>query len=107
VSVSTWFDESYPPSVLNPPPPVVLPTGATAGTPGAWTPPGSDVPSSLAEANALGLSLGPAWTGGAYVPLDPAGSVYWNGTAFELGVAPALDDEAQATAPKRRRKADD
>jgi len=89
---TTWFDESYPPSVLHPEPPPIPPTGATAGTPGAWTPPGSDVPSTLAEANALGLSLGAAWTGGTYLPLDPVGTVYWDGTAFVLGVAPALDD---------------
>jgi hypothetical protein len=104
MSTSTWFDESYPPSVLNPPPPVVLPTGATAGTPGAWTPPGCDVPSSLAEANALGLSLGAAWSGLTYVELDPTGSVYWTGTAFALGVAPALD-EGTTTSSTRRRKA--
>ena len=86
--MSVTWDESYPPSVLHP---ALPPTGATAGTPGAWTPAGSDVPSSVAEANALGLSLGAAWTTGQYVVLDNASQThaYWDGTKFVSGEAPA------------------
>jgi len=88
--MTTYWDESYPPSVLHPAPPPP-PTGATAGTPGAWTPPGSTEPSSVAEANALGLALGAAWTEGQYVVLANASSThaYWDGTHFVGGEAPA------------------
>lgn len=85
------WDGSYPPSVLHPVPPAPPPTGATPGTPGAWTPDGSDVPASVAEANALGLSLGAAWPAGSYVVLDNASSThcYWDGSKFVSGEAPA------------------
>ena len=80
-----YYDESYPPSVLVNP----VPTGATPGAPGSFTPSGSNVPNDLAELQALG-SLGQttAWTTGQYVSLEPSGSAYWNGTAWALGVAP-------------------
>lgn len=87
-----WFDGSYPPSVLHPVPPVVPVTGATAGTPGAWVPANAyPLPASVAEANALGLTLGAAWTAGQYVVLANASSThtYWSGTAFASGNAPA------------------
>jgi hypothetical protein len=83
--MTTIWDGSYPPSVLFPPQP---PTGATAGTPGAWTPSGSVVPTTLAEANALGLSLGAAWATGQYVLLANGSThIHWNGTAFASGNA--------------------
>jgi hypothetical protein len=87
-----WFDQSYPPSVLTPTPPVVPVTGATGGTPGAWVPADAyPLPASVAEANALGLSLGAAWTEGQYVVLDNPSHThtYWNGTGFASGNAPA------------------
>ena len=79
-----YYDESYPPSILG-----VQPTGVTAGAPGSFTPPGSNVPDNLAQLSGLG-SLGQttAWTTGQYVNLDPSGSAYWNGTQWALGVAP-------------------
>jgi len=97
----TWFDASYPPSVLQP---AVGPTGATAGTPGSWTPAGSTVPADLAAANALGLSLGAAWTAGQYVVLGDASEAHWAGAAFVAGRAPTEDPEPEATTSKRRRK---
>lgn len=104
--MSTIWDESYPPSLFAPP--VITPTGAVAGTPGHWTPSGAQAPATLAEANALGLSLGPAWTGLTYVPLSPTGSVYWTGGAFALGVAPGLANEPTGDSPRRgRRKAEE
>jgi hypothetical protein len=109
--MSETFDESYPPSLFSPPaPPVVVPTGATAGAPGAWTPPGSQAPSSLAEANALGLALGPVWAAGQWVDLAGGGDIHWAGAAFVAGVAPVVEDPAPETsqASKRgRRKAEE
>lgn len=84
-NLSTYYEESYPPSVLIYP----LPTGVTRGAPGSFTPAGCNVPNSLAELQALGaLGQTVAWTTGQYVSLDPVGSAYWTGTAWALGVAP-------------------
>ena len=97
--MTTYWDGSYPPSVLHPPEP---PTGATAGTPGAWTPDGSVTPSTLAEANALGLSLGAAWTAGQYVLLaNGTTHIHWGGSAFVAGNA-ALEEAPEATKAKRK-----
>ena len=63
------------------------PTGATAGTPGSWTPAGSLTPPDLAAANALGLTLGAAWTTGQYVLTANKDEISWNGTAFVAGRA--------------------
>lgn len=93
--MTTYWDGSYPPSVLFPPEP---PTGATAGTPGAWTPAGSQAPSTLADANALGLSLGAAWTGSRYVLLaNGTTHISWSGTAFVSGNSPATVTAKAAT----------
>ncbi len=79
------YDESYPPSVLNPSAP---PTGVIAGTPGSFTPAGSAVPANITELRALGIGSGPAWTEGQYVVIG-TGNVYWNGTDWVMGIAPA------------------
>jgi hypothetical protein len=74
------------------------PTGATSGTPGAWTPVGSTPPATVSAAIALGLTgLGAAWAAGEYVYVGtPSGtpaasstnSVHWDGTQFVAGAAP-------------------
>jgi hypothetical protein len=67
----------------------VPPTGCTAGTPGAFTPAGCDVPDNLAELRGLGaLGQTAAWATSQYVNLDPNGSAYWDGTTWQLGVKP-------------------
>jgi len=105
-----WFDGSYPPEILNPGPPVVPVTGATAGTPGAWVPADAyPLPASVAEANALGLSLGPAWTVGQYVILENVTHThtYWAGALFVGGEAPAVVPEEApepVVAPKRAKE---
>jgi hypothetical protein len=77
-------------------------TGATAGTPGTWTPSGATPPSSVA--NLIAGTPGPvtadpatAWTTGQYVQTGTAGvpgQAYWNGTAWTAGVA-ALDADEE------------
>lgn len=67
-------------------------TGATAGTPGTWTPAGSTPPENAAGATADGVTASPtsAWTTGQYVQGSTAGSggeMYWNGTAWTAGRA--------------------
>jgi hypothetical protein len=110
MSEGIW-DQSYPPSLWAPPepPPVVVPTGATSGTPGAWTPAGATAPTTLAQANALGLSLGAEWAEGSWVDLSTGADIYWAGTAFAAGQAPAPpappEEETQAAEKATRRKA--
>lgn len=110
--MSETFDESYPPSLFAPPlPPVIVPTGATAGAPGAWTPAGATAPTTLAEANSLGLSLGAAWAEGEWVDLAGGADIHWNGTAFAPGAAPAPEpppeEDAQQATKRGRRKAEE
>jgi len=95
----TLWDGSYPPSVLFP-----LPTGATAGTPGSWTPSGSRAPTTLAEANSIGYS-GAAWTTGQYNELADGTDVYWNGTAFVLGRATVVEEDSEAPPRPRSKRA--
>lgn len=69
-------------------------TGATAGAPGTWTPPGADPASTSTEATSWGVVASPAtaWTGSAYVQGRTAGApgrMWWNGTGWSGGSAPA------------------
>jgi hypothetical protein len=70
----------------------VAATGATAGTPGTWTPGGSDAPANAAGANSASITASPntAWTTGQYVQGTTAGAsgeMYWNGTTWVAGRA--------------------
>jgi len=83
---------SYPPSVWTPPPPPPS-TGATAGAPGTWTPPGSTRPASVAAliANPVTASPDTAWTTGQYVQTATAGTTgraSWDGAAWVSGAVP-------------------
>jgi len=76
-------------------------TGATAGTPGTWTPSGSLAPTNVA--NLIAGTPGPvtaspttAWTTGQYVQTGTAGAggqAYWNGTAWTAGQAALVADD--------------
>jgi hypothetical protein len=77
-------------------PPTTTPaTGATAGTPGSWTPSGSTPPASVAALtagtpNAVVASPTTAWTTGQYVQTATAGTpgqAHWSGTAWTTGAA--------------------
>jgi hypothetical protein len=66
-------------------------TGATAGSPGSFTPAGSTPPANAAAATAVTASPATAWTTGQYVQGSTAGSLgemYWNGTAWTVGRKP-------------------
>jgi hypothetical protein len=71
---------------------LVFSTGATAGTPGSYTPSGSDPPNSLADLiagvpNAVTASPNTAWTTGQYILLENGDRAHWSGTAWVTGVA--------------------
>lgn len=75
-------------------PPVPLSTGATAGTPGAWTPapPASRVPT-LQEITSGQIVVTPSpatpWTTGQYIVTADGVEGYWDGTKWVQGRAPA------------------
>ena len=63
-------------------------TGANAGTPGAWTPAGSQPPYALADAAGKTATPATLWTTNQYVVLGNGTNAYWNGTAWAAGKAP-------------------
>ncbi|GLZ81409.1 hypothetical protein Afil01_62160 [Actinorhabdospora filicis] len=64
-------------------------TGATAGTPGSFTPADSLAPANLAELIAeVTASPASAWTTGQYVTLADNSRAHWTGTAWATGIAP-------------------
>lgn len=63
-------------------------TGATAGSPGSFTPSGSYTPFALADLAGVTASPGSAWTTGQRVVLGNGSNAYWNGTAWVAGTAP-------------------
>src|SRR5690349_24667463 len=94
-----YYEASYPPSLFAPPAPQA--TGATAGIPGSWTPPGSRVPPDLAAVSSWGVVASPAtpWTTGQYVQTGTAGAAgraCWTGTGWVGGAAPLSQAEVSA-----------
>jgi len=70
----------------------VRPTGATAGSPGAFTPTGSDPPTNLADLrattpSAIVASPTSAWTIGQHVVLADSSHAHWDGDSWEAGNA--------------------
>jgi hypothetical protein len=65
--------------------------GATAGTPGSFTPAGAAVPNNfadLAATPAIVASPATVWTTGQYVHLQDGSDAHWNGTAWTAGRKP-------------------
>jgi hypothetical protein len=65
--------------------------GATAGTPGSFTPAGAMVPNNFADLNATpAITASPAtvWTTGQYVSLQDGSRAHWSGTAWVAGAKP-------------------
>lgn len=62
----------------------VTATGATAGTPGTWTPSGAAAPASTS-----GITASPttAWTTGQYVATADSSHHHWDGSAWQSGDA--------------------
>lgn len=64
-------------------------TGATAGTPGSYTPTNSYGPADLAALQTSGIVASPntAWTSGQYIVLRDGSSAHWDGDSWESGAA--------------------
>jgi hypothetical protein len=71
-------------------PPAVTATGASAGTPGSFTPAGAAPPADLAALQGGGVTASPVtvWTTGQSVKLGDASDAHWSGTAWVTGLAP-------------------
>jgi hypothetical protein len=65
----------------------VVASGATAGTPGSFSPDGAVVPANLAGMASVIATPSTAWTTGQYVVLGDGSNAYWNGTAWAAGKA--------------------
>lgn len=61
--------------------------GATAGTPGTFTPTGSTAPFDLVDLDLVTADPKTAWTTGQHVVLGDGSSAYWNGTDWVEGVS--------------------
>lgn len=62
-------------------------TGATAGSPGSFTPIGSSTPNNLALLDDVTASPTTAWTTGQYVLLGDNSRAHWNGSDWAAGAA--------------------
>ncbi|MFE3589405.1 hypothetical protein ACFXOY_18010 [Streptomyces niveus] len=62
-------------------------TGATAGTPGVFTPSGSAAPYDLADLALVTASPATAWTTGQHVVLGDGSSASWDGDSWAEGAA--------------------
>lgn len=68
----------------------VAATGASAGTPGSWTPAGATAPADLITLQTSGATASPttAWTTGQSVKLGDGNDAYWSGSSWVAGIAP-------------------
>lgn len=63
-------------------------TGATAGTPGTFTPAGASPPADLTAMDTLAATPNTPWASGEYVDLADASTAYWSGSDWQPGTAP-------------------
>ncbi|MCJ0870257.1 hypothetical protein [Streptomyces sp. AP-93] len=62
-------------------------TGATAGTPGSFTPSGASAPAKFATLTGVTASPATAWTTGQHVVLGDGSKAKWTGSAWAAGIA--------------------
>ena len=62
-------------------------SGATAGTPGTFTPAGAEAPADLAALSDVTASPTTAWTTGQHVVLGDGSQAHWDGSAWAAGAA--------------------
>jgi hypothetical protein len=65
----------------------VAATGATAGTPGTFSPTGSLAPYDLVDLDLVTADPATAWTTGQYVTLGDGSNAYWDGADWVTGIA--------------------
>jgi len=65
----------------------ILATGATAGTPGTFTPAGATAPGTLQGMTGITANPATAWTAGQSVKTLDGSDCHWSGSAWVVGVA--------------------
>src|SRR6185312_14541533 len=85
--VGGWPD-GHAVSVLRASPKSSVATGATAGTPGTWTPSGSTARANLAAMPGCVANPATPWTTGQRMVLGDANLTSWSGTSWVGGAAP-------------------
>jgi hypothetical protein len=63
-------------------------TGATAGTPGTFSPAGANAPYRLADLTGVTASPATVWTTGQRVVLSDGTEAHWTGSAWAAGRKP-------------------
>lgn len=66
---------------------VIAATGATAGSPGSFTPAGATTPADLADLSDVTASPATAWTTGQHVVTADSTHAHWDGAAWATGDA--------------------
>ena len=66
----------------------VAATGATAGSPGSFTPSGATTPANQAAMAGITANPATAWTAGQHVVLGDASHTFWDSDTWEVGEAP-------------------
>jgi len=87
----------------------VAATGATAGIPGTWTPPGSTPPADIPALQGSSIVASPAsgWTSGQYVQTQLAGAAgraCWTGTGWVGGAAPLSSEKSEKSSERKAEK---
>jgi len=83
-----FYEQSYPPSVWGGGGGAPA-TGAQAGKPGHWTPPGSTPPGNIEAAGTIPATPTWPWVAGQSVALAGGGGpIWWNGAAWLAGICP-------------------
>jgi hypothetical protein len=93
--LNAWFDASVPAWLVGIAPP--LPTSATPGTPGSWTPASARQPYNLAETAGIVPTPATAFVAGDFMLLADGTSCHWTGAAW------AIDPAAVATSTTSRK----
>jgi Lambda phage tail tube protein, TTP len=62
-------------------------TGATAGSPGTYTPSGAALPANLAAMTGITATPATAWTSGQFVYMADGNKAHWSATAWVAGEA--------------------
>jgi hypothetical protein len=91
--VAAMFDDNIPPIQIGiQEVPGDNATGATAGSPGTWTPasstPPADLPALTNASPAIVASPATAWSTGQYVVLGDSSQAYWDSSSWVTGEAP-------------------
>lgn len=80
----------------------VVATGATAGTPGTFTPAGATAPANIGALSGVTASPTEAWTSGQHVVLGDTSLAHWDGAGWVAGAAAAAAGDGGSARSKKQ-----